>query len=176
MPIRLTPARPESIVTPRPNCYLRRMRANIAGMMIKSTLVVAILLLSGACTTPPELRLANECSALMKAKDNNGAIQKCSEAIKINPNYEWAYSTRCLAYGRTKQYNLGIKDCEMAMEIKPTDAIAHANRCWQLQLTDRLDDALQACNHALQLGYQFGTAVLGSGDNLWQTGRQQACD
>ena len=61
-------------------------------------------------------------------KDNRGAIQDYTQAIKINPKYAEAYYSRGTARGELKDYQGAINDFNQALKINPKYAEAYNNR------------------------------------------------
>ena len=53
------------------------------------------------------------------------AIQDCTEAIRLDPQYAIAYYTRGYAYYDLGQYERSIQDYDEAIRLDPLDAIAY---------------------------------------------------
>ena len=56
------------------------------------------------------------------------AIQDCTEAIRINPGYDYAFIARGLAYWYIGEYDHSILDCDEAIRIDPSSTEAHFNK------------------------------------------------
>ncbi|MDB4152665.1 tetratricopeptide repeat protein [Flavobacteriaceae bacterium] len=58
----------------------------------------------------------------------NGAISDFTAAIRIKPDYGFAYFQRAYAKDELKDYYGAIEDLSKAIELDPDDAIAYSNR------------------------------------------------
>jgi Putative Zn-dependent protease, contains TPR repeats len=47
------------------------------------------------------------------------AIADYSEAIKLDPNLLWLYSSRGVAYSNNRQYDLAVNDCSEVVRREP---------------------------------------------------------
>ena len=54
-------------------------------------------------------------------QDYNKAIKEFTEAIRLDPNYAYAYASRGWAYYEKGLYDSAISDCKMSLAIKPQD-------------------------------------------------------
>lgn len=92
----------------------------------------------GACTaiieadteTNANLALAygNRGAAYFKKGQYDKAIQDCSEAIRLQPNYASALGNRGSAYYNQGEYDKAIQDYGRAIHLKPDYAAAYNNR------------------------------------------------
>jgi Tfp pilus assembly protein PilF len=78
------------------------------------------------------------------------AIADYSEAIRLNPKSDNAYSNRADAYYMKKQYPLAIADATKAIEINPRASYAFAVRGFSLFDVGRLDEASSDLAQAVQ--------------------------
>ena len=70
----------------------------------------------------------NLASSLDKEGKITEAIYHCNEAIRLKPDYAYAYNKRGGLYVRLGQYQLAINDYNEAIRLKPDDAHAYNNR------------------------------------------------
>ncbi|HEA47430.1 MAG TPA: tetratricopeptide repeat protein [bacterium] len=117
-------------------------------------------------TLEPEERLLSEISILMALKgyDNkkavDKAIEKCKEAIEINPNSAKAYSQLGNLYRtkyRTKDmFKKAETSWKKAIELDPTYPEPHYNLGWYYSLEERYDEAIKEFQKTLELdpGYK----------------------
>lgn len=64
----------------------------------------------------------NEGNALLGKGDFNGAVEKYSEAIRLNPTNAIYLANRAAAYVNLKQYEKAIADCKESIRIDPNYA------------------------------------------------------
>ena len=63
--------------------------------------------------------LSNKAAALIKMDEKEKAIEECSKAIEMNPDYVKALSRRAQAYEDTDKPHEAFKDFEKVLEIDP---------------------------------------------------------
>ncbi|MBD2358841.1 tetratricopeptide repeat protein [Tolypothrix sp. FACHB-123] len=56
------------------------------------------------------------------------AIADLNQAIKLESDFDQAYSDRCLAYLQLQEYHQAIADCTVAINLSPTNAQGYLNR------------------------------------------------
>jgi tetratricopeptide (TPR) repeat protein len=56
------------------------------------------------------------------------AIYHYNEAIRLKPDYAYAYNNRGSTYARLGQYQLAIKDYNEALRLKPDYTLVYKNR------------------------------------------------
>ena len=61
-------------------------------------------------------------------KDWAAAIACYTEAIRMDPDFAWAYGSRGVAYRHLEEYDKAIADYTAAIRINPDDADAYNNR------------------------------------------------
>ena len=103
-----------------------------------------------------------------KVTDPQKAIEYLNNAIKLQPDYARAYSSRGLSYYYLGQYQQAIKDCNEAIRLKPDLSNAYNNRGmvygklgqYQLSIEDfnkairlKPDDAVPYYNRGLSYYY-----------------------
>ena len=81
-------------------------------------------------------------NVLMMIRQIDGAIERYSHAIKINPNYAEAYTNRGLAYQNKGDYDCAISDHNTAIDLNPNYAEAYFNR-------GDADKGKNDCDHAI---------------------------
>ena len=62
---------------------------------------------------------ANRAAAKLKLNEKDGAIEDCSEAIDLNPNYLKAILRRAQIYEDTDRPHESMKDFEKILELDP---------------------------------------------------------
>jgi|GEM_PF-2759525 len=67
------------------------------------------------------------------AKDYNGAINNCLEALKIDSKNIIVLNNLCAAYNALGQYKEGAAACQRALEIDPEYQLAKNNLQWAQQ-------------------------------------------
>ena len=61
------------------------------------------------------------------------AIDEFTTAIRLNPNYTYAYVYRGVAYDKLSQYQRAIEDYDRVIQLVPNFAMAYNNRGWAYQ-------------------------------------------
>jgi len=81
---------------------------------------------------------ANQIAVSLIKKDKYSSIENVikylDKAIKMNPNYDLAYSNRACAYFKKRKYRLALEDCNQAIRINPfnTKAFLVRGNCYCL--------------------------------------------
>uniref|UniRef100_A0A914PDE3 STI1 domain-containing protein n=1 Tax=Panagrolaimus davidi TaxID=227884 RepID=A0A914PDE3_9BILA len=88
----------------------------------------------------------NEC---VKASKFNDAIEKYTEAIKLNRDP--VLCNRAAAYCRLEKFDLAIEDCRSALELDENYAKAYGRMGLAYLSQDRNEDAVEAYKKALEL-------------------------
>ncbi|BAZ08591.1 TPR domain protein [Calothrix sp. NIES-4071] len=122
------------------------------------------------------LKVENPSSALDKAavyffrgtayvykKDYNRAIVDYNQALKLDPNYDYAYYNRGLAYYNKKDYDRAIADYNQALKLDPNYANAYYNRGLAYDYKKDYDRAIADYNQALKLDPKNANAYIGRG-------------
>lgn len=87
---------------------------------------------------------------LVYKKNYQAAIPKFTEAIKLNPELEWAYNNRGSAYNRLKNYERAISDLNKAIELKSNE-IFYINRGFSYFRLNNYDAALKDFSKAVEI-------------------------
>jgi tetratricopeptide (TPR) repeat protein len=90
--------------------------------------------------------------------DYDNAITQYTEAIRIDPNYAWAYSGRGSAYRMKGQYDTAIKDLNEAIRLDPNNALAYSNRGEAYRMKGQYDTAFKDLNEAIRLDPNYAWA------------------
>ena len=105
--------------------------------------------------------------------DFDSAIIELSEAIKIDPNYIYAYWLRGNAYIDKKKYDLSIKDYNDAIRLDPKNSTVYVNRGLAYYLKGDYDRAIVDMNEGIRLspnaGWQYtlrGNLYRDKGDSV----------
>ena len=79
-----------------------------------------------AVETPSQAQLAFQYgNSLITIKQLDGAIERYSHAIYLDPTFAAAYTNRGLAYEEKKDYDSAIADHSKAIELNPYNAYAY---------------------------------------------------
>lgn len=65
------------------------------------------------------------CRERINSSDWQGAVQACSQAIKINPKFATAWIDRCRAQRELNQLNQAMSDCLQAIQLEPDHSDAY---------------------------------------------------
>ena len=98
----------------------------------------------------------NRCSAHNKLGNYKQAIDDCSRAIEIKPDYIYAYYNRGNAYDSLGNYKQAIEDYGRAIEIRPNYSEAYNNRGVTYQ---KQGDKISSCRDA-QKACELGNCKL----------------
>ena len=96
------------------------------------------------------LVLRGDCRADLG--DNQGALKDYNSAIKIEPEYEYAYVTRCETRLALEDSAGALRDCDTAVRLDATDALAYEDRADVQFQREAYDLALLDYNKAIELG------------------------
>jgi len=114
----------------------------------------AIALLDPYITAHPRdaraLVLRGDCKADLG--DNDGALKDYNSAIKIEPEYEYAYVTRCETRLALEDTAGALRDCDTAVRLNATDALAFEDRGDVQFQRESYDLALSDYDKAIELG------------------------
>ena len=86
------------------------------------------------------------------------AIECFNKAIKLRPNYVYAYNNRGLAYMDRKKFERAIQDYDKAIELKPDYAKAHNNRGLTYYCIDKFNLAITDLDKAIDLKPDYAIA------------------
>jgi tetratricopeptide (TPR) repeat protein len=94
--------------------------------------------------------LRGDCKADLG--DNEGALKDYNSAIKIEPEFQYAYVTRCETRLQLEDRAGALRDCDTAVRLDATDPLAYEDRAdVQFQL-EAYDLALSDYDKAIELG------------------------
>jgi len=95
--------------------------------------------------------LKAEGNKLFAAKDFDGAVEKFSQAIEIEPTNHVLYSNRSGAYASLKQFDKALEDAKKTTEIKPDWSKGFSRKGAALHGLGKLFDSSEAYKEALDL-------------------------
>ncbi len=101
------------------------------------------------------LRLGN---AAYESGEYERAIQDLDEAIRLDPQYAFAYNNRGIAYRLLGQYNRAIQDYDEAIRLDPQYADAYYNRGVAYYNLGQYERAIQDWDEAIRLDPQYALA------------------
>ena len=102
-------------------------------------------------------------SAHFRLRDFDEALVSYSEAIRNDPEYAHAYSSRAATYNETGEYDLSIADNGMATNLDPGNVAAYNNRCDSYRYKMDFERALEDCDEAVKLAPNNGIVWLTRG-------------
>ena len=83
------------------------------------------------------------------------AIEEYNKAIKLDPEYAFAYNTRGIAYGCVNNFKEAMNDYNTAIKLDPEYAVAYNNRgITSFKLGD-FDDAIKDYKKAIELDPEY---------------------
>jgi tetratricopeptide (TPR) repeat protein len=91
----------------------------------------------------------NRGNAYSVKGDYDRAIQDYDEAIKLSPNYGFAYANRANTYQKLHEYARAVQDYDVALRVDPKLGTVWNGRCWARAIIGQLQAALTDCNTAL---------------------------
>ncbi len=114
-------------------------------------LLLALALFLPGCYTETEQHYNSGTSA-----QDNGyylqAIREYNEAIRLNPEYVWAYNARGTAYDDLGRHERAIQDYNEAIRLDPEFATVYYNRGYAYYDLGQYERAIQDYNEAVRLG------------------------
>ena len=114
----------------------------------------AIALLDPYLSTHPRdaraLVLRGDCKADLH--DNEGALKDYNSAIKIEPEFQYAYVTRCETRLALEDTAGALRDCDTAVRLNSTDPLAFEDRADVQFQREAYDLAMQDYDKAIELG------------------------
>lgn len=96
------------------------------------------------------LVLRGDCKADLE--DNEGALHDYNSAIKIDPEFQYAYVTRCETRLQLDDTAGALSDCDTAVRLDATDALAYEDRADVQFQREAYDLALTDYDKAIELG------------------------
>ena len=101
------------------------------------------------------------------------ACMDYSEAIKINPQLDEAWSNKGITLDELGRHQDAIKAYNRAIEINPQDAYAWSNKGKALVELGRHEDAIKALDKAIEINPQLAEAWSNKGITLDELGRHE---
>ena len=108
-----------------------------------------------------------------KHTDPTKAIEYLNNAIKLQPDYFYAYNNRGLAYDDLGQYKRAIEDFNEAIRLKPDYADAYINRGVVYSGLGQYKSAIDDCNKAIHLQPEYASAYNNKGTAYRKNGQYQ---
>jgi len=100
-------------------------------------------------------------------------MEKLDEAIRLNPQYAWAYINRGFAYGNLGQYERAIQDFDEAIRINPQYALDYNNRGNAYGNLGQHEKAIHDFDEAIRINPQFASAYYNRGASYYQLGQYE---
>jgi serine/threonine protein kinase len=99
--------------------------------------------------------------AVEKARNghNEAAIADLNQAIKLLPNYEYAYYSRGRIRFQMGDYSGSIADYSQTIKLNPQDAGAYANRCVAYRYLSDFSTAIADCSEAIKINPNYADAL-----------------
>ena len=105
-----------------------------------------------------------EANKLFYQNNYNAAIDKCNEAIEINPNYAPAYMIRGAAYGYLEKYQNVIDDLNKAISINSNYAEVYYSRGSAYYYLKDYNRAIMDYTKAIEINPNFENAYVNRGN------------
>ena len=106
-------------------------------------------------------------------KNYNKAIECYGEALKLKPNWDWAYNNRGNAYDDLGQYERAIQDFDKSIELNPNDADYYNNRGCAYSDLGQKERAIQDYNKAIELNPNLAEAYTNRGNAYYDLGQKE---
>lgn len=101
-------------------------------------------------------RLINQSQANFGKGDWDAVIRASTEALKLNPRSEFAYTNRSAAHAKLGWQYQALSDAEAAVEINPRFGLAHNNRGYANEIMGKLPEARRDYETSCRLGEKWG--------------------
>ncbi|MFG6102983.1 tetratricopeptide repeat protein [Leptothoe sp. EHU-05/26/07-4] len=138
--------------------------AQHSGILIKlKAFADAIASANRALTFDPEnsLAIAYQCVAYTALGENETALDKCNNALRVNGN--WGSETPTLAWfyrgeilSQAKQYELALVAYERTLLQDPENSLVLTRQCEAYVALERPQSALEVCGSALSIDKNWG--------------------
>ena len=106
--------------------------------------------------------------ARWKIGDRQGALNDCSEALKINDNYDLAYHWRGYISSQLKDYQGALKDYSEEIRINPVSTYAYYRRGFINSLMGAYSRALDDYSSAITINANLYQAFYNRGNTRYQ--------
>jgi tetratricopeptide (TPR) repeat protein len=124
--------------------------------------LVAVLLLPGVAVTADAAKEACEKGvSCLDKQDYDGALTALTEAIRLNPKYALAYSSRALVYRKKGDYEKAIADLTKAIRLDPKYAKTYYKRADAYYKKGDYDKAIADLTEAIRLDPKYAKAYYG---------------
>lgn len=110
-----------------------------------------IAYLAGNSTEELVTKYFDEGVAFSNKNENDKAIEKFTEVIKLKPSYALAYNWRGYVYQKKKEYDIAINDQKEAVRLTPDYASYHYFLGQAYYYKKRYDEAIKAYDEAIRL-------------------------
>jgi tetratricopeptide (TPR) repeat protein len=90
-------------------------------------------------------------NAAVSTKDDDRAIENFTQAIRLNPEFAYAYNNRGNVYSRKKAYDQAIADYTEAIRLNPKSGDTYQNRAGAYLHTKDYDKAIEDFTEAIRL-------------------------
>ena len=166
-------------------CLIRRwlvpfsFGADAGESRMKSLIYMAVLFLTLAlvllaCNGLGEAEQHYNAGAELKEEGRlEEAIAEFTEAIRLDPDFALAYSSRGYLYVETGRYDQAIEDLDEAIRLNPKDAIAHLNRGRVYSILGHYDEAIRDFDETIRLNPQDAKAYSNRGFNYERLGEYE---
>jgi tetratricopeptide (TPR) repeat protein len=114
--------------------------------------------------------LVNQGNTDINSGDYDRAIATFSEAIRLDPNGELAFTDRGMAYRRKGDYDRAIADYTEAIRLNPNDAVAFVRRGYAYWSKRDYDRAIADFDEAIQLNPNDAVALANRANAYWSKG------
>lgn len=98
------------------------------------------------------------------------AIQDCNAAIKLDPDFVFAYRLRSIAYGSLEKFDNALQDCNIVIELEPKVAGNYSNRALVFEKKGQYDEAFKDYEKAIKLDPNFAHSYVNRGVLYFNTG------
>ena len=115
----------------------------------------------------------NLASFLEKEGKISEAVYHYNEAIRLKPDYAFAYNMRAGLYGRLGQYQLAINDYKEAIRLQPDYAYAYNNRGNTYVGLGQYQLAINDYNEAIRLKPDYANAYNNRGYVYFKNGNNE---
>ena len=152
--------------------------------MGRSFLCVCAIVLSVFLTLPAEAQAFymnhfKICQAFLDQELYDDAIQECSEAIALSPDFAFSYAFRGIAYSKKGDYDKAIKDFTRAIGLEIDDRFlmfAYGHRGDAYSFKGSYDKAIEDFTRAIALDPDWVVAYHNRGACLSWKGRHRRSD
>jgi tetratricopeptide (TPR) repeat protein len=114
------------------------------------------------------VKFLEEGRAYVDKKESDLAISSFTEAIKLFPDYAWAYNCRGTEFYLKKEYDIAISDHKEAIRIDPNYSNAHHQLGRAYYAKSNYEQAIKEYNEAIRLDPKFKYNYLDLGNLYYQ--------